>query len=80
MKDKIKVGDTVLVYDRYRFAIPLKAVVNNFSDFNDAVKVTLLESNSGKYPIGSGDVWIHYAQLCLVKKQPEIGPGGIGID
>ena len=78
--DKIKIGDTVLVYDRYRFAIPLKAIVNDLSWFNDGVRVTLLESNNPEYPIGRGDVWIHDAQLRLVKNQFCIGPGGIGID
>ena len=76
----IKVGSQVLVYDRFRFAIPLKAIVRNFTNFNDGVRVILKESNNPYYPIGRNDVWVHLAQLRLVSNQNDPGPGGIGID
>lgn len=31
----MKPGDKVTVYDHYRFAIPLKATVAEFSSYND---------------------------------------------
>ena len=34
---KVKLGQKVIVYDRYRFAIPLKAVVSKLSDTTDGV-------------------------------------------
>ena len=80
MREKIQVRDRVLVYDRHRFGIPLKAVVNDFSICNDGVRVRLLESNNAGYPIGCENVWVHVVQLRLVEKQPDPGPGGIGID
>lgn len=57
------VGDAVMVYDRYRFAIPLKATIRQFSDTNDGVKVMLFESNSAQYPIGADNVWVHQSQI-----------------
>lgn len=57
------VGDAVMVYDRYRFAIPLKATIQQFSDTNDGVRVMLLESNSAQYPIGADNVWVHQSQI-----------------
>jgi len=62
-KDNIKVNDTVKVYDRFRFAIPLKATVKQFSTSNDGVRVQLIESNSAEYEIGNDDVWVHKKQL-----------------
>ena len=58
----MNIGDTVQVFDRYRFSIPLKGVILKFSDSNDGVEVKLQESNSYKYPVGSS-VWAHEFQL-----------------
>jgi hypothetical protein len=55
-------GDSVLVYDRYRFAIPLAATIWRFSETNDGVQVVIHESNNVRYPIDS-EVWVHQAQL-----------------
>ena len=55
-------GKNVMVFDRYRFAIPLKAFVTMKSRTNDGVCVTLMQSNSKKYPIGA-EIWVHEAQL-----------------
>lgn len=60
------VGDEVLVYDRYMFAIPLPSVITRFSHSNDGVEVTLLKSNNHNYPIGS-TFWVHEAQLRKIK-------------
>ena len=58
-----KVGDKVVVYDRFRFAIPLRAVVINLSESNDGVQLQMTESNNHNYPIGCTDVWVSRRQL-----------------
>jgi hypothetical protein len=62
-KRPFSVDDEVVVYDRFRFAIPLKAVVRELSQTNDGVRVELRESNSVAYPVGCGNVWISEMQL-----------------
>ena len=59
---EIELNSEVMVYDRYRFAIPLRAKVTRFSTENDGVLVKLLTSNAVKYPVGA-EVWLHKAQL-----------------
>lgn len=61
-KSEMKEGLPVKVYDRYRFAIPLKGVIQQLSSHNDGVRVKLLESNSKKYPVGC-EVWVDKHQL-----------------
>jgi len=57
-------GDEVMVYDRYRFAVPLRAVIRTLSRVNDGVEVKLLESNNPRYPVGGEkEIWVHLAQL-----------------
>jgi hypothetical protein len=56
------VGQQVLVYDRYLFAIPLKAEITKFADSNDGVEVRLLQSNHHRHPVGDL-FWCHRAQL-----------------
>lgn len=58
-----KIGEKVIVYDRFRFAIPLRAVVLKLSESNDGVQLQLTESNNHNYPIGSTDVWVSRRQL-----------------
>lgn len=58
-----KKGQTVIVYDRYRFAIPLRALVVRLSTVNDGVQVQLMESNNPSYPIGCDNVWVSRRQL-----------------
>jgi hypothetical protein len=60
---KVKKGQRVIVYDRYRFALPLKAIVVGLSTANDGVQVQLTESNNPKYPIGCDNVWVSKRQL-----------------
>ena len=60
---KVKKGQGVIVYDRYRFALPLKAIVVGLSTANDGVQVQLVESNNPKYPIGCDNVWVSRRQL-----------------
>ena len=57
------VGEAVIVYDRYRFAIPLKAVIARLSELNDGVQIVLNESNNVNYPVGCKSVWVHAQQL-----------------
>jgi hypothetical protein len=57
-----KVGERVIVYDRYRFAIPLRAEIQELAEINDGVRVRLLESNNKAYLIGC-DVWVSGRQL-----------------
>lgn len=59
---KPTVGQAVIVYDRYRFAIPLTAEVVSLSTYNDGVEVKLRQSNNAKYPIGC-NVWVSRRQL-----------------
>jgi hypothetical protein len=67
------VGDLVTVFDRYRFAIPLKARVVDLSMLieNGGVAVSLLESNNPTFPVGA-PAWVHVAQL---RKAPEVPNG-----
>jgi len=68
MKNPIT-GQQVIVYDRYRFDIPLKAIIVALSTTNDGVQVQLTESNSTTiYPIGYDNVWVSRRQLRLVKE------------
>lgn len=60
-----KVNQIVVVYDRYRFAIPLRAIIRQLSITNDGVRVQLLESNNSNYPIGCDTVWVSKRQLRL---------------
>lgn len=56
-------GQKVIVYDRYRFAIPLKGIVVALSTANDGVQLQLTESNSNMYPVGCDTVWVSRRQL-----------------
>ncbi len=51
--NKLAMGAQVVVYDRFRFAIALRATfIRRCNDINDDVVVRLVESNCRKYPIG----------------------------
>jgi hypothetical protein len=52
-----KLEDEVIVYDRHRFEVPLRAVVVDLAKQNDGVQVRLLESNSVDHQIGCV-VWV----------------------
>jgi len=58
-----KKGQCVIVYDRYRFALPLRALVVGLSRANDGVQVQLMESNNPNYPVGCDNVWVSRRQL-----------------
>ena len=60
---KPRIGEKVIVYDLFRFAIPLRAVVLKLSESNDGVQLQLTESNNHNYPIGCTDVWVSRRQL-----------------
>ena len=66
--NKFNNGDSVTVYDRYRFAIALQAVVIKNSDSNDGVQVKLLTSNNRQYPVGL-DIWVSEKQLRMNKQK-----------
>ena len=68
-----KTGQTVIVYDRYRFALPLRGLVVGLSTANDGVQVQLMESNNPRYPIGCDNVWVSRRQL---RKAPNDLCGG----
>ncbi len=59
---KTKIGRRVIVFDRYRFAIPLVGVVTDKSKKNDGVEVKLLQSNNSAYPINC-KIWVSKRQL-----------------
>jgi hypothetical protein len=58
-----EVGESVIVYDRYRFAIPVKGVVVDLSATNDGVRLQLTTSNNPEYPVGCKTVWVSHRQL-----------------
>lgn len=60
-------GQGVMVWDRYRFAIPLKGRIRKFSTENDGVEVELMESNNNQFPVGSC-IWVHLHQLSAVSR------------
>ena len=62
----LEVGDTVMVFDRYRFAIALKAVIKQKAETNDGVRLQLLQSNNADYPIGCENVWVSEKQCSLL--------------
>jgi len=57
-----RVGDKVVIYDRFRFAIPLLGHIVDFSEKTDSVEVKLLASNNTAYPVGS-KVWVFKNQV-----------------
>jgi len=63
---KPKIGQAVLVYDRYRFSIPLRAVITELSKTNDGVEVKLSQSNNQQWPINSR-TWVSRRQLRKIK-------------
>ncbi len=63
-------GQYVIVYDRFRFAIPIKALIVHLSTANDGVQLQLLESNNPRYPIGCDNVWVSRRQI---RKYKNIG-------
>lgn len=58
---KFKIGNTVTVFDRYRFAIPLLARVIGTNNLNDGVQVELIEGHGNNDP--GFTTWVHEAQL-----------------
>ena len=58
-----KIGQVVIVYDRYRFAIPLRAEIVELAPRNDGVRLRMLESNSHTYEVGCDNVWVSRRQL-----------------
>ena len=59
---KVLKGDRVVVYDRYRFAIPVKGVVTSMASSNDGVELVLTSTNNGQYPTGT-IIWVSRRQL-----------------
>ena len=59
---RLSLGMEVMLYDHFRFAIPLKGYISLFSETNNGVEVRLSESNAQKYPVGS-TVWVDRHQL-----------------
>lgn len=57
------VGQAVIVYDRFRFAIPVKGIVVHLSKANDGVQVQLTTTNNPQYPVGCDTVWVSSRQL-----------------
>lgn len=53
----------VVVYDRYRFAIPVRGIVVGISTSNDGVQIQLTETNNPHYPVGCDSVWVSRRQL-----------------
>lgn len=65
-----EVDDLVAVFDRYNFAVPLKARVVEVAAMNDGIAVRLLESNNTKFPVEHVH-WVHAQQLVLLAKPPK---------
>lgn len=53
----------VIVYDRFRFAIPVRGIVVGMSTSNDGVQIKLTETNNPNYPVGCDTVWVSRRQL-----------------
>jgi hypothetical protein len=60
-------GQQVIVYDRFRFAIPVTGIVVNTSTANDGVQIQLTSSNNPNYPVGCDTVWVSIKQLRKLK-------------
>lgn len=58
---EFKTGDIVMVHDRFRFAVPIKGRIEEFSKTNDGVKVHLLEGNENV--MKSNPCWVSINQL-----------------
>ncbi|MDV6347519.1 hypothetical protein R2083_08325 [Nitrosomonas sp. Is35] len=50
---RLGVGDKVILYDRYNFAIPVKGVINKLIPENNSAVVNLTTTNNPHYPVGS---------------------------
>ena len=66
----VEKGQKVIVYDRFRFAVPLRAIVVAFNPYNDGVQLQLTESNNTHYPVGCDTVWVFRRQLKRDKQVP----------
>ena len=64
-------GKRVTIYDRYRFAIPVKGVVVREAETNDGVEVRLTTTNTTKYLVGC-TIWVDKHQLRI--DDPPEGP------
>lgn len=69
MHNNLELGEQVIVHDRYRLAIPLRATVLQLSGSNDGVLVTLKQEHGNNH-IGK-ELWVH-AQQCVKKRKLEI--------
>lgn len=59
---EVKVGQQVVVYDRFRLAVPVRGIVHSKSTINDGIEVQLRESNNARHPIGC-TIWVSRRQL-----------------
>jgi hypothetical protein len=57
-----ELDQTVEIYDRYRFAIPVRGVICKFAESNDGVELILKTTNNPAYPVGTA-IWVHKSQL-----------------
>lgn len=70
MKHKrVEVGQMVMVYCRYRLAVPMVGTVEKKSKSNDGVAVNV----PGAHPLIKQPLWVHAAQL-RKRQQPEVLP------
>ena len=63
---KVTDGQKVIIYDRFRFAIPIFGIAIGRSSTNDGVQVQLTTTNNPAYPIGC-DIWVSRRQLRIAK-------------
>ena len=64
----MKAGDEVTVYDRFRFAIPLKAVVVDCETSVGSIKVKMTQSNNFEVPVGK-EIWLFNQQVHITSPQ-----------
>lgn len=57
-------GQEVWIYDRYRMAIPVRGVIEQFHEASGSVRLRLVTTNdAASWPVGRADFWVHEHQL-----------------
>lgn len=82
----MKIGDPVMVFDRYRLSTPAEAVIEKFSESNDGVQVKITSLLLRGHIHGDNSwpqFWVHKSQLMLKGhyQRPEpLPPSSYGVE
>jgi len=64
-------GLKVRVYDKFRFAIPVKGIIvglGSRTDRGEGLEIKLTTTNNPHYPVGS-NIWVHRQQVKVISTE-----------